>query len=1087
MQQRSDSAQLDSQLQRLLDLVLGGQTDITALVNELNSAITTRIDNVALGVKYTVANDGQATRNHITKLDSSAAARIDNSTSAVTSAVFFEAVATRDHFDTTFHQAERRQRDERDLDQELKSFDKLLHSVQSISANIRQVEVADTHATTFEWVFDPGELKDARYSYISSGLEDDSRDDSRKGKGKGKDEDKDASETHVCNKFTDIKMDCFVCWLGSPQAKPYWVCGKPGSGKSTLMKYIARSPRTRSILENIYGRDTVILSHFIYLHGQKDQHSRRGILLSLSHQYLSRISGDAAKIQLIQGIASVLQHQIPDIFVKGASSEWSYGELEAFLLAILEDSQRKVMIFIDGLDEVEVERQEGSPSPVLSLIDKLCRLPQAHVCVSSRPEKVFVDNFAKGVHLTLQELTQHDISEYIADHFRQIYAENKGRRRFLEHLVYAVLNRSQGVFLWACIVTKNLAEALRNGDDNQMVEERLEELPRDINDLYQAMHQRLKDDHKRYQLHASTYLQAVLRDKTDIFRRGQSAITDLLPEHQIKFMLEKIIRDPKCRYTWARSECEKLGKVVPLRTFYLVEVGGCSVRLLHRSAADFLETPNGQEILKHYKPSQESETALYLWRTLLFAALQRDAQDFLLALGGFIWHLEKNVFDYQPQLAVSLFLVCQRLYYSRMPHDSPSTLAFPGVLMNGYCFNSFLARLGVPRLLFCTMTVDIGSFKMTQGSLQNDFLSRRQLPLVYSPDYLLFLVYQSLVVFGAVWASFEERRSGAYYVNTDSDTYHWLLQNICVPAKPQQPLKTYISLTSVIATSIRPDVSESGTDETDIKALQAALLMEGAWDEKPICTLSLDGSDVWFDVYGFHQGKPTFTPAGEGSLVMQVTMGFLVYLFLILRCTSSGNSSISGPLASSLLAEIKMRYPSGIPPARVFAGSQPPGPDHQTRNYFTLSPDRLLHISMPRNPSETALTFMGKCVGVEILRWTGNSVGYLSLHGSPIRLRMLRHRYETSYKNTFISAQDIDGEEPGEDYDDGDKGWYNTDDTWLGLQSEAWVTSSRISAEELTVRSGFFEMSSVHKRAVNEKLFVQDISRRRKTTSNSTA
>ncbi|EPE09579.1 hypothetical protein F503_07355 [Ophiostoma piceae UAMH 11346] len=487
LQQRSDFAQLDSQLQKLIGLVLDDPMNIKVMVDELNTAITTRIDNVALEVKITVANDGQATRDHMTTLDSSTAVRIGISTSAVTSAVSHEAVSTRGHFDARFRQAERRQRDERSLDQELRSFDKLLHSVQSNEANIRQAEVSDAHVTTYEWVFDPGKLKNPRFSYNPFRPEDGFRDNSRTAKGKGKDEDEDTSETHLCNKYTDSKMDCFVCWLSGPQAKPYWVCGKPGSGKSTLMKYIARSPRTRSTLEKIYGLDAMILSHFIYLYGQKEQRSRRGILLSLTHQYLSRISGDAAKIQLVQTVSGALKYQVPDIILKETSSEWSYGDLEKLLLALLEDSQRKVVIFIDGLDEVEVERQEASPSPVLSLIDKLCRLPQAHVCISSRPEKVFHDKFADGIHLRLQDLTRHDISKYVTDHLQQFYTEDESRRKFLGKLVFSVWNQSDGVFLWACIVAKNLAEALSNGDDDWMVEERLKELPRDINDLYQAM------------------------------------------------------------------------------------------------------------------------------------------------------------------------------------------------------------------------------------------------------------------------------------------------------------------------------------------------------------------------------------------------------------------------------------------------------------------------------------------------------------------------------------------------------------------------------------------------------------------------
>ena len=73
----------------------------------------------------------------------------------------------------------------------------------------------------------------------------------------------------------------FVEWLHSAQSL-YWISGKPGSGKSTLMKFIVNDKRTTENLKP----NTLILSHYLWSIGTPMRKSTKRVILSLLYQLL---------------------------------------------------------------------------------------------------------------------------------------------------------------------------------------------------------------------------------------------------------------------------------------------------------------------------------------------------------------------------------------------------------------------------------------------------------------------------------------------------------------------------------------------------------------------------------------------------------------------------------------------------------------------------------------------------------------------------------------------------------------------------------------------------------------------------------
>lgn len=84
----------------------------------------------------------------------------------------------------------------------------------------------------------------------------------------------------------DEKWCGFMSWLQSDKDKIFWIRGKPGSGKRTLMKFMIDNDNTERLLDS-WRPGTKILSHFFWKIGSQPQNSIKGLLCSLTYYILS--------------------------------------------------------------------------------------------------------------------------------------------------------------------------------------------------------------------------------------------------------------------------------------------------------------------------------------------------------------------------------------------------------------------------------------------------------------------------------------------------------------------------------------------------------------------------------------------------------------------------------------------------------------------------------------------------------------------------------------------------------------------------------------------------------------------------------
>lgn len=273
----------------------------------------------------------------------------------------------------------------------------------------------------------------------------------------------------------------FVPWLETHDGI-YWISGKPGSGKSTLMKYLFEHKTTQELLSRWAGDSELITASFFFWSiGTQMQKSQEGLLRSLIFSILKQCPGLMAKTGLL-GLE--LEHR-DNVF---DDEFWTLGQLQATLGDIIaqEQTTTKFCFFIDGLDEYV-----GHHPDIVRTLDSLAQAPFIKICASSRPWNVFEDAYGHQCSrkLYLEDLTKSDIEIYVRSSLEKhnqmalMSVEGVG----LQELVDEIVMRAQGVFLWVHLVLLSLDDGLTNGDDVDLLQYRLSLIPTDLEEFFRLI------------------------------------------------------------------------------------------------------------------------------------------------------------------------------------------------------------------------------------------------------------------------------------------------------------------------------------------------------------------------------------------------------------------------------------------------------------------------------------------------------------------------------------------------------------------------------------------------------------------------
>ncbi|KAH6662032.1 hypothetical protein B0J14DRAFT_645554 [Halenospora varia] len=253
----------------------------------------------------------------------------------------------------------------------------------------------------------------------------------------------------------------FVQWLRDlSEPNIYWISGKPGPGKSTLMKYAFQSTELRrEVKAAVTNLPFVLGSFFFHDRGSTLQKLLTGLLRSILHHILLKF-----------------RSLVPDIIP----------------MPIMQNQP-----ITHGLDEFEANHYN-----LVQLIKELSTPRQGNglkfkFCIASREWNVFQDGFKNYPGLRIQEKKKEDISFFTSSRLEghermQEFLASDDKRGEASDLIEWIAEKAQGVFIWVKLVADEILDGLTDGDNLPELRKRLENLPQELEKLYERIILKIK-------------------------------------------------------------------------------------------------------------------------------------------------------------------------------------------------------------------------------------------------------------------------------------------------------------------------------------------------------------------------------------------------------------------------------------------------------------------------------------------------------------------------------------------------------------------------------------------------------------------
>lgn len=254
-----------------------------------------------------------------------------------------------------------------------------------------------------------------------------------------------------------VQTESYKQWeeQGLPQSKKFlWIKGKPGAGKSTLMKFLLGQKQSRIRKMNHIR----LISFFFNARGNDLERSTVGMYRSLLFQLLER--------------SRELWHVLDNV---RPSHQWTVESLKSLLEEIIRELKDiSVICIIDALDECDEDEIRDMVRFLSGLIETGSRLS---VCFASRHYPHITVKNGLGIILEERDEHQQDIAKYLSS------ALQIGQGTFAEQISFELQKKARGAFMWVVLVVDILNREYDAGR-NHSLHERLQQLPEDLNELF---------------------------------------------------------------------------------------------------------------------------------------------------------------------------------------------------------------------------------------------------------------------------------------------------------------------------------------------------------------------------------------------------------------------------------------------------------------------------------------------------------------------------------------------------------------------------------------------------------------------------
>jgi hypothetical protein len=503
----------------------------------------------------------------------------------------------------------------------------ILQSLHYPEMGQRGRDVSDSKAGTFEWLF---EDRDDKTSHISnkSDRDDAGAVDVEGGGDEGSEPSEDDALAHDINENRDGQEDMFEeeesnsdsiypdysyaqrerndlamglrCWLKDDRDNVFWVTGKPGSGKSTLMKFLRDHDGTDELLREWAQDDHLIVAdHFFWLPGTQLQNSFEGLARSLMHAILSSL---ATNINSAKTVCGKRRWSL-----NTSNRPWSQSELKRMFSNLGGLRGIRLFTLIDGLDEC---CPQDSHDELMDTLMDVIQRPNFKTCLSSRPWKEFTAKLCRTPSLRLDQITQLDMINYTKDRICKTTRDQRLTAKEINNLVRLVTDRADGVFLWVELVVRALDVELKKDRGLSRVHSIVQDFPSELDEYFTALiFERIEKTSGNttdtasvlslaMQLRERPYQNKIVPDAVpfiDFWLLSRGAL-----DHDLEFPKSAAPKNSRTPIAVMRQQTQKF---LELASKDLLVLRRDSVDFLHRTIYDFLKTKSINEIILRGSPS----------------------------------------------------------------------------------------------------------------------------------------------------------------------------------------------------------------------------------------------------------------------------------------------------------------------------------------------------------------------------------------------------------------------------------------------------------------------------------------------------
>ena len=264
----------------------------------------------------------------------------------------------------------------------------------------------------------------------------------------------------------------------------FWITGRPGSGKSTLMRFA--------------------LAYFFHLRGKSlVQKSLRGMLMELLYQVLEKYP---RCFELIRPTF---------LNLKRLKQDWDIRSLSQAMMHIphipsaMPGRRDHITMFVDALDE---NQNQDDNKTLLSIFDNLNATyrglktkpdaPVLKICLASRPWPIFRQRLGDSPRVpsfAIHDFTTSDIREYTNSQLlttRYMLKSYSERHKTISQLSADIASRANGVFIWVKIVVENLSQDIIEGTPIESLQKILHEYQKELDDMYKFSLKRVRGEYR---------------------------------------------------------------------------------------------------------------------------------------------------------------------------------------------------------------------------------------------------------------------------------------------------------------------------------------------------------------------------------------------------------------------------------------------------------------------------------------------------------------------------------------------------------------------------------------------------------------